>query len=67
MDFEQFNKYVSKGNYTGALNYCLNAADQGDVQAQFTLGFMYVHDEWIEQDYSEAKKWFQKAAEQGHI
>ena len=63
MDLEQFNKYFSKGNYTGALKYCLNAADQGDVQAQCTLGFMYCYDEWKEHDFSEAKKWYQKAAE----
>ena len=50
MDLEQFNKYFSKGNYTGALKYCLNAADQGDVQAQCTLGFMYCYDEWKEHD-----------------
>ena len=62
MDLEQFNKFFSKGNYTGALKYCLNAAEQGDVQAQFTLGFMYCYNEWIEHDYSEAKKMVSKSS-----
>ena len=37
------------------------AAEQGDADAQTSLGLMY----YIKQDYKQAIKWFTKAAEQG--
>ena len=47
---------------------CRAAAESGDVNAQFGLGFMY--DEFgmgvVPMDYSEAMKWYRRAAEQGH-
>lgn len=37
------------------------------LAGKFSLGFMlYHHHEGIQTDYSEAAKWFRKAAEQGH-
>ena len=42
------------------------AAEQGQAEAQYTLGFMYAKGEGVPQDYAEAMKWFRKAAEQGH-
>jgi len=41
------------------------AAEQGDVQAQFKLGLMYDEGQGVAQDYVEAVKWYQKAAGQG--
>ena len=41
------------------------AAEQGDVLAQFKLGLMYHGGKDIPQDYTEAVKWYRKAAEQG--
>ncbi len=42
------------------------AAEQGSVEAQYSLGVMY-HEGGccVPQDYAEAAKWFRKAAEQG--
>lgn len=40
-------------------------AEQGDVGAQATLGWMYVKGEGVAKDYLKAVKWFGKAAEQG--
>ena len=41
------------------------AAEQGNVDAQFVLGAMYVHGSEVAQDYKQAAAWYRKAAEQG--
>ena len=40
-------------------------AEAGDADAQYNLGLMYVLGEGVEQDFKEAVKWYQKAADQG--
>ena len=59
-------------NFTGseAIQCCSNicipiAADQGYVEAQHNLGFMYNNGQGVPQDYAEAVKWFRLAAEEG--
>jgi TPR repeat protein len=42
-------------------------AEAGDAEAQHKLGFMYKNGQGVEQDFKEAVKWWQKAAEQGDI
>jgi len=42
------------------------AAEEGDAQAQFDLGAMYVKGNGVAKNYTEAEKWFRKAAEQGN-
>ena len=44
----------------------LQAAKEGNAEAQFTLGEMYYAGKGVTQDYTEAYKWYRKAAEQGH-
>jgi hypothetical protein len=41
------------------------AAEQGDASAQEELATAYFWGDGVEQDHSEAAKWFLKAAEQG--
>lgn len=41
-------------------------ADAGDVDAMNQLGFKYFLGDDVAKDYSEALKWFRKAAEHGH-
>jgi len=41
------------------------AAEQGDIQAQFTLAIMYEGGLGVSQDRAEAVKWWRKAADQG--
>ena len=45
----------------------LEAAQKGDADAQFNLGFMYENVEETEQNYAEAYKYYRLAAEQGNI
>jgi uncharacterized protein len=41
-------------------------AEQGDAEAQFSLGRIYYNGEGVSRDDAEAVKWYRKAAEQGH-
>ncbi len=41
-------------------------AMDGDADAQFNLGDMYMFGKNVSQDYEESFKWFSKAAEHGH-
>lgn len=43
------------------------AAEQGDVDAQYMLGDFYANGEGVKQDYEKAIEWIKKAADQGHI
>lgn len=43
----------------------ISLAEQGDVNAQWVLGFMYLNGEGIPQNYKQAVYWLTKAAEQG--
>lgn len=42
------------------------AAEQGEAEAQFTLGWIYSEGKGMKQDKKQAFDWFSKAAEQGH-
>ncbi len=55
--FEYFNK---------ALFWYTKAAEQGDVEAQESLGRMYFEGEEILADYKKSAYWLQKAIEQGN-
>ena len=42
------------------------AADQGDPDAQFSLGVLYVNGRGVERNDELAMSWFRRAAEQGY-
>ncbi|WP_449370697.1 tetratricopeptide repeat protein [Thiomonas sp.] len=56
----------ARGDYTTALHELQPLAEQGDAQAQYTLGLIYVIGRGVPQDYAMAAYWYRKAAEQGH-
>lgn len=41
-------------------------AQQGIAMAQYQLGWFYFHGQYIEQNYAQAAKWYEKAAKQDH-
>jgi len=43
-----------------------DAAEQGDAEAQFSLGLSYDIGNGVAEDHKEAVRWYTKAAEQGH-
>jgi TPR repeat protein len=47
-------------------NNCLVEAEQGDAEAQSTLGIMYDHGRGVVQDYKSAHMWFNIAAANGN-
>lgn len=48
------------------LNRLLNKAEQGDAATQYKLGTIYYQGESVPKSYTEALKWYKKAAEQGY-
>jgi TPR repeat protein len=52
-------------DYAEARKWWRKAAEQGEAQAQYSLGIMYNQGKGVPQDYVEAVKWYRKAAEQG--
>jgi TPR repeat protein len=42
-------------------------AEQGDANAQYDLGLHYAVGDQVNEDQSEAARWFAMAAEQGHV
>ncbi len=52
-------------DYGEALRWYLKAADQGNVKAQYALGYMYYTGEGVPQNLNEAFSWYHKAADQG--
>jgi len=54
------------GGVGEALKWFCKAADQGDADAQFELGWCYALGIGVTQRYAEAVKWYRKAAELGH-
>lgn len=49
-----------------AVKWYRQAADQGDVLAQFNLGVFYETGEGVSVDQEQAINWYRKAAQQGH-
>jgi uncharacterized protein len=65
-DFQKgMSAYVS-GDYTTAFKEFAASAEQGNVDAQSILGYMYNNGQGVPQDYKQAAKWYTKAAEQGY-
>ncbi|MBQ0066650.1 MAG: SEL1-like repeat protein [Phascolarctobacterium sp.] len=59
-DNEKMNDKKEKGY---AFDLCLNAAEQGDAEAQFEVAFRY----FTYGEYEQAVKWLRRAAENGNI
>ncbi len=55
-----------RGDYATAIRELRLLCEQGNADAQFSLGAMYRNGLGVPQDYAEAVKWYRKAAEQGH-
>ncbi len=53
------------GDFATALRLWRPLAEQGDADAQSSLGMMYEEGQGVPQSYAEAVKWYRLAAEQG--
>ena len=43
------------------------AAEQGNIEAQYSMGAVYYSGEGVAKDYRQAMYWFKKAAVQGDV
>ncbi len=64
-DFQAGLDAWKRGDYEAALKEWRPLAEQGDAEAQYLLGNMYLQGLGVVQDYGEAAQWYRKAAEQG--
>lgn len=55
------------GNYADAFKEWAKAAQQGDVDAQYNLGCLYVRGEGVPQNKAWATEWLQRAADQDDL
>jgi Sel1 repeat len=58
---------IRTGDYTDAFKQWTEAAQQGDVDAQYNLGCLYVRGEGVPQNKASAADWLQRAADQGDV
>ena len=56
-----------KTNYVEAFDWYAKAAEQGNSNAQFSLGVMYENGRGVKENYTRAIEWYEKAAEQGNV
>ena len=57
---------LEKGDFVQAMAEWTSAAERGDPEAEFQLGMLNERGD-LKQDYKQADRWYQKAAELGHI
>lgn len=65
--FYHTGKAGVKKDYQQAVYWYRKAADQGQINAQGNLGYLYVNGIGVTQDYSQAAYWYRKAADQGDM
>ena len=53
-------------DYVKAVEWYEKAANQGNADAQHTLGLLYYLGESVGRDYVQAAQWYEKAASQGN-
>ncbi len=64
-DFKEGYTAYTRGDYKTALSEFKSLAEQGDAEAQHSLGVMYVNGEGVDKDVTKGVNWFRKSAEQG--
>lgn len=63
---EKAKSYFNAGNYSQAMVYFKQAAEQGDAEAQFEVGRMYAEGIGRKKDCYEAVEWYQMAVKQNN-
>jgi TPR repeat protein len=55
-----------QGDYSAAYDELAPLAEAGDADAQFKIGFLFLHGQGVPLDYHEADSWIRRSAQQGH-
>ena len=64
-DFADAVEAYDGGDYADAFAESLEAARQGDADAQYLVGYLYMRGEGTRRDFVRAYRWFTLAARQG--
>lgn len=65
--YKEAVKYRDKGEYELAFSMFLNAAQEGHLEAQFSVAYSYNIGRGVAQDSAKAAEWYKKAANAGHV
>jgi len=66
-DFADGLDAYNAGDYKTALQEWLALAEEGDMRAQYNVGWMNAYGIGTLQDYEEAINWYRKSADQGFV
>jgi TPR repeat protein len=61
----QGKESFAQKNYTAAFKDLKPAAEKGNKDAQYAVGYMYFYGKGTDKDKKSARKWIRKAADQG--
>ena len=64
-DFDSGKSAWIKRDFGTALSKLSSAANQGDPEAECLIGYMYLNGQGVEQDATEAARWYRLAAKRG--
>ena len=65
--YERGQRLYAEDKFAEAVRWYRLAAEAGDAEAQFDLGFMYDTGRGVPQDDAEAVRWYRLAADQGYF
>jgi TPR repeat protein len=66
VDASEGHAAFEERNFEEAFEILEPHAEAGDADAEFKIGFMYLHGRGTNRDYDLAVEWLEKAGEQGH-
>lgn len=59
-------QYYNQRDYAQAVAWFRKAAEQGNAEAQYSMGVLYADGKGVSRDHYQAALWYHKAAEQGY-
>jgi TPR repeat protein/predicted Ser/Thr protein kinase len=65
--YEQGKSLYDSGSYAEAKELFDTAASNGNLNAQYSLGYMYENGEGVTRNYAEAVKWYRLSGAQGSV
>ena len=64
--FDMGEECYLKEDYVKAVEWYTLAAEKGDAEAQYSLGYCFDNGHGVPRDFKTAAIWYRKASEQGH-
>ena len=62
----QLDKNGLRQDYTESYEWFKKRADEGSVEGQYFLGYIYYRGKGVRKDYTKSYEWFKKAADQNY-